>query len=73
LSDIPDNVDLGWVARTLLALRRDVQALRDDFGVAMAILHRVDNNQAAHRDEMRALFDLHRDLRARVDAMENRP
>jgi hypothetical protein len=73
VSDIPDNVDLGWVARTLLAPRRDVQALRDDFGVALAILHRVDNNQAAYREEMRALFDPNRDWRARIDAIENKP
>jgi len=30
MSDIPDNVDLQWVARHILALRDDVKALRGD-------------------------------------------
>jgi hypothetical protein len=71
--DIPDNVDLKWVARHLLALRGDVRALRDDVDVMAAILRRVDNNQTGYRDELRALFDLHRDLRGRVETIERGP
>lgn len=67
IDDIPENVDLQWIARNLLALRDEVRSLRDDFSVSVAILHRVDNNQASYREELRALFDLHRELRRRID------
>ncbi len=29
MSDIPENVDLNWIARTLVAMRDEVRALRD--------------------------------------------
>ncbi len=70
MTDIPDAVDLKWIARHLIALQGDVRALRDDLAVAAAILRRVDNNQAAYRDELSALFDLHRELRGRVETLE---
>jgi len=54
-------------------LRDDVRTLRDDFGVMAAILRRVDNNQSAYRDELRQLYDLYRDLRGRVEAIEKPP
>jgi hypothetical protein len=57
MGDLPDTVDLRWIGRTLLALR-------DDMTVMSAILRRLDNAHADHREEMRALFDLHRSLRA---------
>jgi hypothetical protein len=74
ISDVPENVDLNWVARHLVALRREVrrdtQSLRDEIAVLSAIVRRVDNNQTAYRDELRALFDLHRDLRVRLETLE---
>ena len=70
MTEVPDNVDLNWIARALVAMRRDLQSLRDDVSVIAAILRRVDNNQAAFREELRALYDLHRDLRARIEAVE---
>jgi len=66
MTDIPDNVDLNWIARHLVAQR-------DDFGVMAAILRRVDNNQTAYRDELRQLYELYRDLRGRLEAIENPP
>jgi len=30
MADIPDNVDLNWIARTLVALRDDVRDLKSD-------------------------------------------
>jgi hypothetical protein len=70
VTEAPDNVDLHWTARTLVAMRRDTQSLRDEVSVLAAILRRVDNNQAAFREELRALYDLHRDLRARIETIE---
>jgi len=70
VTEVPDNVDLNWIARTLVTMRRDTQSLRDDVSVLVAILRRVDNNQAAFREELRALYDLHRDLRARIETIE---
>jgi hypothetical protein len=71
--DIPEAVDLRWIAQHLVALRVEVRALRDDVEVVAAILRRVDNNQTGYRDELRALFDLHRDLRGRVETIERGP
>jgi hypothetical protein len=70
VTEVPDNVDLNWIARTLVAMRRDTQSLRDDVSVLAAILRRVDNNQAAFREELRALYELNRDLRARIETIE---
>ena len=70
MTEVPDNVDLNWIARTLVTMRRDTQSLRDDVSVLAAILRRVDNNQVAFREELRALYDLHRDLRARIETIE---
>ena len=52
------------------SLSVQIRTLTDDFGVTAAILRRVDNNQTAYRDELRQLYELHRDMRARVDAIE---
>jgi hypothetical protein len=68
VTEVPDNVDLNWIARTLVAMRRDTQSLRDDVSVLAADLRRVD--QAAFREELRALYELHRDLRARIETIE---
>lgn len=71
--DIPETVDFKWIARHILALHGDVRALRDEVDVMAAILRRVDNNQTSYRDELRALFDLHRNLRGRVENIERGP
>ena len=77
MSDLPDNVDLQWLGRTLIDFRqetrRDVRALRDDIGVMAAILRRVENSQVADREEWRGLFDAIRHLRDRVEAVEKGP
>jgi hypothetical protein len=54
-------------------LRDEVRTLRDDVGVMAAILRRVDHNQTAYRDELRTLYELHRDLRERVETIEREP
>jgi len=53
--NIPDNVDLAWIARHVVTLRdelrantRSLQTLRDDVDIMAAILRRVDNNQTVN-------------------------
>ena len=70
MSETPDNVDLNWIARNLLALRGDMRSLKDDVDVLSAMLPRVDHNQTSFREELRALFDQHRSLRERVAGLE---
>ncbi len=70
MTEVPDNVDLNWIAGTLVAMRRDTQSLREDVSVLAAILRRVDNNQAAFREELRVVYEPHRDLRARIETIE---
>jgi hypothetical protein len=72
--EVPDNVDLAWIAHHLVMfraeVRRDLQNVRDEINVMSAIVRRVDNNQSAYRDELRALFELLRDLRQRIETIE---
>ncbi len=71
MTDIPERVDLNWIARTLVSMRQDLRAVRDGMDVMAAIVRRIDNNQSAFREELRAHFDLHRSLRTRVEAIES--
>jgi hypothetical protein len=79
MSDIPDNADLNWIARTLGALRTDVsdlkhdmRALREDLGALTMRAIRMDNELHALRDDVRALFELHGGLHGRVEALERK-
>ena len=72
--DIPDNVDLKWIARHLVAVRDEVRDLKSDMRhvredldvVAMRVI-RIDATVTALRDDVRQLHEMHRDLRARVE------
>ena len=62
MSDLPDNVDLAWIGRTLIALRDDVRDLkadlrhvRDDLDVVTMRVIRIDNAFAGLREDLRAL------------------
>jgi hypothetical protein len=68
--DVPDNVDLAWIARHLVEFREETRnrlgametrigALEDDVFVLTALLQRMDHK-----------FDR---LARRVDAVEQRP
>jgi hypothetical protein len=70
MTDLPDNVDLQWIGRQIIALQRDVRGLRDDVGVMAAILRRVENNQTSDREEWHGLFNAIRHVRDRVDTLE---
>lgn len=68
--DMPDNVDLNWVARTLLAIQREVRSLRDDVTVVSAILNRIDNNQTSFVEELRAMRIQQERVRKRIESLE---
>jgi hypothetical protein len=69
---IPANVDLNWIARHILALRGELRSLHDDHAVTAAIVRRIDSNQVSYRDELAALYQLHAELRRRVEALEGK-
>jgi hypothetical protein len=70
VTDLPENVDLQWIGRTLIAHGRELRALRDDFGVMALTLLRIDRNVSALREETQRLWEAHGDLRRRVDVLE---
>ena len=77
MTEVPDNVDLNWIARTLIGLRDDVRDIktdlrhvRDDLDVVTMRVIRIDNAVSGLRDQIRALDDLHRELRGRVETLE---
>jgi hypothetical protein len=75
---IPETVDLRWIARHLVAardelrldiraLREDETTLREDMGIMSVIVRRIDRQVSALRDDVRTLYEQHRDLRERVE------
>ena len=78
--EIPGNVDLAWIARTLMALREDTAAvkrriaaieeslagLRDHVDVVVTSNLRLERGQTAMREDVNRLFELNRDLRERI-------
>lgn len=84
MTDMPETVDLKWIARQLVAFREetqldlrglheDVRTLREDMDVMSVIVRRIDRNQAALRDDVRQLFEMYRDLRRRIETLEGQP
>jgi len=77
MTELPDNVDLQWIGRTMLAMRQDIHDLRTDLRhiredldvVAMRVI-RIDAAVTALRDDLRALWGAYGDLRRRVEALE---
>ena len=68
MTEVPDKVDLNWIARHIVEMREELRALRGvpeklgrlrtDVDIMAAILRRVDDNQNAFREESRTLFEL---------------
>jgi predicted nucleic acid-binding Zn-ribbon protein len=70
VTDIPDNVDLQWIARHLVELRDDLRAMRDDLNVIAWSVVRIDRNLEQLRNETQRLWLEFGDLRRRVERLE---
>jgi hypothetical protein len=70
LDTLPENVTLQWLGLHAVANRRAYRAIQDDLNVTSAISRKFENSQVADRQEWRALFDLVRAIRTRLDALE---
>jgi hypothetical protein len=67
---MPDNVDLNWVARRLLALHDDTRALRTDMDMLIRMVVRMDHTLDAVREDIRSLWGSQGDLRRRIETLE---
>jgi hypothetical protein len=72
MTDVPENIDLNWIGRRLVALQDDSRALRSDMDMLVRIVVRLDNTVNALREDVRALWSSQRDLRQRLEAVEDR-
>jgi hypothetical protein len=79
MTELPDNIDLQWIGRTMLAMRQDLHDLRTDLRhiredldvVAMRVI-RIDAAVTALRDDVRSLWEAHGDLRRRLETLESK-
>jgi hypothetical protein len=72
MADIPDNVDLNWIARRLVALQDDTRALRTDMDMLTRMVVRMDHTLDAVREDIRSLWSSQGDLRRRIETIEGR-
>jgi hypothetical protein len=54
------------IRNEFIALRQEIRDLRKDVGVILSTLRRLEDNQFSYRDELRTLYQMHRDLRDRL-------
>ena len=66
------RAELGSFSRDLSGVRDEIQGLREQIGVAIAGLLRVERNLSAVRQDIRVLLDADRDLRRRIETLENK-
>ncbi len=66
MSDLPDNVDLQWLGRTMISMRADIAGVREelagvreDMMVMAAVLNRVDATVSRLVPELRAMRSQH--------------
>jgi len=72
MTDVPETIDLNWIGRGLVALHDDSRALRSDMDMLIRIVVRLDNTVNALREDVRTLWSSQRDLRQRLEAVEDR-
>ena len=84
MSDVPENVDLRWIARALVGLRQDVRDMRreldglrsdvrsarEDTNVAIMHTIRIERGQDEIRDNLAELYGRNRGLSERLDQIE---
>jgi hypothetical protein len=80
MTDLPANVDLQWIGKTLLAIQTELSsirgeqaAIRDEMLVLGARMDRVEAGIGVILAETRAWTKAHKRLSERVDALEGRP
>jgi chromosome segregation ATPase len=84
MAELPENVDLQWLARHLVEFRRetrdelalmraDIRALRTDMDMLTRIVLRLDSTVNALREDIKSLWLNQGDLRRRIEALEERP
>ena len=73
MTDIPDNVDLRWIARSLVASREEMLGLKKSdlhhIREGLRVI-RIDTSLTALRDDLRQLHEMYRDSVGRVAAIE---
>jgi chromosome segregation ATPase len=83
MTDLPDNVDLQWLARHLVEfrdetraalaeLREDIRTMRRDMDILIRSVIRLDQTVDALRQDMRDLWLSQGDLRRRIEALESK-
>jgi uncharacterized protein YaaN involved in tellurite resistance len=77
MTDIPDNVDLTWIARHLIefrdemrAIRDDMRSIRTDMDILIRSVIRLDHTVDALREDIKSLWLSQGDLRRRIEALE---
>jgi hypothetical protein len=75
--EIPENVDLHWLARPLVEFRQEtraeIAAMRRDLDMTIRLVTRVDHTLNALREDVRDLWLGQGELRRRIEALEERP
>jgi predicted RNase H-like nuclease (RuvC/YqgF family) len=84
--ELPENVDLRWLGRTLIGfrdemrdlgrevrhLKDEVRAVRSDLDLLVLRAMRIDTNVTALRDDIQTLFITQGDHRRRIEALEEK-
>jgi hypothetical protein len=65
--------DLNLIGRQQLQILAEIGAMRDDMGVMMAILQRLDGTVAGLVNEVRAMHSQHSRMDRRMRALEGQP
>jgi hypothetical protein len=72
MSALPDNVDLQWIGRQIVAVRDDMRAQRLDMDMRIRIVTRLDHTVDALRGDHQTLWLNQGDLRRRLETLENK-
>jgi hypothetical protein len=73
MSDLPDNVDLQWIGRTLLAIQDELLVTGARMNYLEASMTRLEAGIQVVTTEVRALRNEVRRMSQRVDVLEARP
>jgi hypothetical protein len=76
MTELPDNVTLEWLGRTLIDFRQEtrdaIAALRRDIDMTIRLVTRLDHTVNALREDIQTLWLSHGDLRRRLETLENK-